>query len=94
VPGCAMSPGAIQKDLRKVWGAMRADVAPSARYRPPKELMGATITLSNFGTLFSALIQCRSWCRRRSPIIRAGTRPRAAVVWEWQWSSTRSCRCR
>ncbi len=38
------------EDLKEGMGRLRADV--KARSIPPREMMGATITLSNFGTLF------------------------------------------
>jgi pyruvate dehydrogenase E2 component (dihydrolipoamide acetyltransferase) len=69
------------EDLRQGLAQLRADVAK--RSIPPKELMGATITLSNFGTLFG---------RYANPIvvppqvaiIGAGTLREQPVAWEGQ----------
>ena len=51
-------------DLRRGLERMKADIL--ARKIPPEELRGATITLSNFGTLSGALRRPRWSCRRRS----------------------------
>ncbi|WP_022960969.1 dihydrolipoamide acetyltransferase family protein [Halopseudomonas pelagia] len=68
-------------DLRAGLAQLRADVAK--RSIPPRELMGATITLSNFGTLFG---------RYANPIVMppqvaiigAGTLREEPVAWEGQ----------
>lgn len=68
-------------DLRRGLAQLREDVAK--RSIPPRELMGATITLSNFGTLFG---------RYANPIvippqvaiIGAGTLRKQPVAWEDQ----------
>lgn len=68
-------------DLREGLGQLRADVAK--RSIPPRELMGATITLSNFGTLFG---------RYANPIVMppqvaiigAGTLREQPVAWDGQ----------
>lgn len=69
------------EDLRAGLAQLRADVAQ--RSIPPRELMGATITLSNFGTLFG---------RYANPIVMppqvaiigAGTLREEPVAWQGQ----------
>jgi len=53
-------------DLKEGMSRLRADV--QARSIPPKEMMGATITLSNFGTLFG---------RYASPVV---VPPQVAII--------------
>ena len=52
------------EDLRAGMRRLREDV--QARSIPPAEMLGATLTLSNFGTLFGRYAN-PWWCRRRWP---------------------------
>ncbi len=79
------------EDLKEGMSQLRADV--KARSIPPREMMGATLTLSNFGTLFG---------RYANPVV---VPPQVAIIgagafvksrWRWtgRWWYTRYCPCR